>query len=47
MECGGAVNTIDTSYLLVRDNKPFESIQIETRRDRKLHKSFPIIERLH
>ena len=47
MECGGAVGLRGTSYLLVRDGKPFESVQIETRRDRELQKSFPIIERLH
>jgi hypothetical protein len=47
IECGGAVGTRDTSYLLVRDGKAFEAVKIETRRDRKLHKSFPIIERLH
>jgi hypothetical protein len=46
MECGGG-KYIATSYLLVRDNKPFESIQIETKWSEKERKSFPIIERLH
>ena len=45
--CGGSANGLDSSYLLVRDGKPFESVQIETRRDRELQKSFPIVERLH
>ena len=47
MECGGAVGLRDTSYLLVRDGKPFESVQIEKRLNRELKDSFPIIERLH
>ena len=46
MDCGGG-KYIATSYLLVRDGKPFESVQMETRRDRELQQSFPIIERLH
>jgi len=45
--CGGSANGLASSYLLVRDGKPFESVQIETRRDRELQKSFPIVERLH
>ena len=47
MECGGSVGLTGTSYLLVRDGKPFESVQIEKRLNRELKKSFPIIERLH
>jgi len=47
MNCSSAVDSKGTAYLLVRDGKPFESVQIETRRDRKLHKSFPIVDRLH
>jgi len=45
--CSSAVNSNGTAYLLVRDGKPFESVQIETRRDRELQKSFPIVDRLH
>ena len=45
--CSSAGTLKGTAYLLVRDGKPFESVQIETRRDRELQKSFPIIERLH
>jgi len=47
MDCSSAVDSKGTAYLLVRDGKPFESVQIETRRDKKLHKSFPIVDRLH
>ncbi len=47
VNCVGGENNVGTSYLLVRDGKPFESVEIETRRDRELQKSFPIIERLH
>ena len=45
--CSSAGTLKGTAYLLVRDGKPFESVQIETRRDRELQKSFPIVERLH
>jgi len=47
VDCAGGKNSVGTAYLLVRDEKPFESVQIETRRNRKLHKSFPIVDRLH
>jgi len=47
MECGGSVGLTGTSYLLVRDGKPFEAVQIEKRLNRELKASFPIVERLH
>ena len=47
MGCSSAVGSKGTAYLLVRDGKPFKSVQVETRRDRELQKSFPIVERLH
>ena len=47
MECGGSVGLTGTSYLLVRDGKPFEAVQIEKRLNRELKDSFPIVERLH
>jgi len=46
MDCGGG-HYVATSYLLVRDGKPFESVQVEKRRDREQHRSYPIVERLH
>ena len=45
--CGGSENGLDTSYLLVRDGKPFESVEIETRLNRELKKAVLIVERLH
>jgi len=47
VDCAGGKNSVGTSYLLVRDGKPFESVEIETRRDREQHRSYPIVERLH
>ena len=45
--CSSAGTLKGTAYLLVRDGKPFESVQIEKRLNRELKDSFPIIERLH
>ena len=45
--CSSAVNSKGTAYLLVRDGKPFESVQIEKGRDREQHRSYPIVDRLH
>ena len=45
--CGGSANGLDTSYLLVRDGKPFESVQIETKWSEAERKSIPIVDRLH
>jgi outer membrane murein-binding lipoprotein Lpp len=47
MECGGSVGLTGTSYLLVRDGKTYEAVQIEKRLNRELKKAVPIIERLH
>jgi len=47
MECGGSVGLRGTSYLLVRDGKPFESVQIETRWSEAERRSVPIVDRLH
>ncbi len=47
MECGGAVGKTGTSYLLVRDGKPFESVQIEKKWSEAERKSIPIVDRLH
>jgi len=46
MDCGGG-NYIATSYLLVRDGKPFKSVQIETKVNRELKRNVPIVDRLH
>jgi len=47
MECGYLIDTIGTSYLLVRDNKPIELVEIETRWSEKERRNIPIVERLH
>jgi len=48
VECGSsAYNTKNTSYLLVRDGKPFESVQIETKYSKDLRRAVPIVDRLH
>ena len=47
MECGGSVGLTGTSYLLMREGKPFEAVQIEKRLNRELKKAVPIVERLH
>jgi len=47
MECGGSVGLKGTSYLLVRDGKPFEAVQIETKYSKELSCSVPIVERVH
>ncbi len=47
MECGGSVGLTGTSYLLVRDAKAFEAVQIEKRLNRELKKAVPIVDRLH
>jgi 16S rRNA A1518/A1519 N6-dimethyltransferase RsmA/KsgA/DIM1 with predicted DNA glycosylase/AP lyase activity len=46
VDCGGG-HLATTSYLLVRDKKPFESVEIEKKLNKELKKSFPIIDRLH
>ena len=38
---------ISTEYLLVRDDKAFESIEIERKYSKELGKNIPIIEKLH
>ena len=45
--CSSAVNSKGTAYLLVRDGKPFESVQIETKWSEAERKSIPIVDRLH
>ena len=45
--CSSAGTLKGTAYLLVRDGKPFESVQVEKRLNRELKASFPIVERLH
>ena len=45
--CASAVNSLGTAYLLVRDGKPFESVQIEKKINRELKRSVPIVDRLH
>jgi len=47
MECGYLIDTIGTSYLLVRDNKPIELVEIETRWSEAERRSVPIVDRLH
>jgi len=47
MDCSSAVDSKGTAYLLVRDGKPFESVQIETRWSEAERRSVPIVERLH
>ncbi len=46
MDCGGG-HYIATSYLLVRDGKPFAAVQIDAGYSKELGRSIPIIERLH
>ena len=46
-DCSSAVNSKGTAYLLVRDGKPFESVQIETKWSEAERKSIPIVNRLH
>ena len=46
-DCSSAVNSKGTAYLLVRDGKPFEAVQIEKRLNRELKKAVPIVDRLH
>lgn len=41
------LNSLNISYLLVRDEKAFESIQIERRYSKEERKNILIIERLH
>jgi len=45
--CSSAIDSEGTSYLLVRDKKPFEAVQIERKYSKELGKSVPIVERLH
>jgi hypothetical protein len=47
MECGNLIDTIGTSYLLVRDNKPIEMAEIERQWNDELYRTVFIIERLH
>jgi len=47
MDCSSAVDSKGTAYLLVRDGKPFESVQIETRWSEAERRSVPIVDRLH
>ena len=47
INCGSGVGLRTTSYLFVRDNKPFKYISIEEKYSKELGKSIPIIERLH
>jgi len=47
INCGSGVDMFSTSYLLVRDNKPFEYVEIERKWSDKLGRSVPIVERLH
>jgi len=46
MDCGGG-HYIATSYLLVRDSKPFTSVQIGIRWSEEERRSVPIVDRLH
>jgi hypothetical protein len=45
--CSSAVNSEGTSYLLVRNGKPFEAVQIERKYSKELGRSVPIVDRLH
>ena len=47
MECGDSIDTIATSYLLVRDGEPIEMAEIERKYSKELGRSVPIVERLH
>ena len=46
MDCGHG-HYVETSYLLVREDKPFKSVQIEMKWSDELGRSVPIIERVH
>ena len=46
VDCGGG-HSAATSYLLVRDGKPFESIQVERRWSEEERRTVPIVKRLH
>jgi len=47
INCGSGVGMIATSYLFVRDNKPFKYISIEEKYSKELGRSIPIVDRLH